>query len=343
MTSTHRLAERTQKLCALVALCAAACAPLHAALPAPAPPPLHEGPLTDFVPAAGLRWLVVARLAELSRLPSLAPGLELLFPHSRLDAFELSTGLDLRAVPTGLAAGFDYATLFAAETPFDNALVQERFARRLVSGKVESSHLHVHRVWGTIGLTPETLVRIDDRLVAASIGDPTPARVVELYALGRLGRSQPALAGSALATLPRDLESAPVRFYAPGPFLDEWSAGARGLLGAALALGVAAWPDGDGLRVRAVISGRWTGEDAARLTAAWDDLARSSMGRLLGLDQPTAPPEVMVTPEHLTLAVRLALLPLVSGLRAAVAADVWEFLEPPRAVGKPSSPSRRAP
>jgi hypothetical protein len=326
-----------------VVSCAASCAPKPAEAPTPPAPPLHQGPLTDFVPAAGLRWLAVARLAELSHLPALAPSIELLFPHSRLDAFELSTGLNLRAVPTGLAAGFDLATLFAAETPFDNSLVQTRFEARLVSAKVESSHLHIHRVWGTIGLTPESLVRIDDRLVAASIGDPTPARIVELYALGRLGRSPPALAGSALATLPRDLESAPLRFYAPGPFSAEWSQGARGLLGAALALGIGVWPDGDALRVRTVISGRWSGEDAMPLTAAWDDLAHSPMGRLLGLDQPVVPPEVTVTPQHLTLDVRLALLPLVSGLRAAVVADVWEFLEPPRDAHGAPTPARRAP
>jgi hypothetical protein len=307
---------------ALVASCAPA-APARNATPRAT----HAGPLVDFVPAAGLRWLVMARLSELAHDPELKPSIELLFPAPRLAGFAIATGIDLREVPAGLAAGFDYATLYAAETSGDNALVERRFTDRLALGAiVQSSHPRVRRISGTLGRTPETLVSIDQRLVAIAVGDPTPARVVELYALERLPRSPPALRGSALSTLPKDLETAPLRFYAPGPFAGEWEAAAGGLLGAALALGVAMWPEGDVIRCRAVLSGAFRAEDLPRVLSTWEGLSHSTMGRLLSLDHPAAEPQVRVDGDRLVFEVQLARQPLVSGLRAAVVADVWEIL-----------------
>jgi hypothetical protein len=54
------------------------------------------------------------------------------------------------------------------------------------------------------------------------------------------------------------------------------------------------------------------------------------MGRLLGLDQPAGEPRVTFAPDALTFDVRLAIAPLTDGLRAAVAADVWEILRFPQ-------------
>jgi hypothetical protein len=87
-------------------------------------------------------------------------------------------------------------------------------------------------------------------------------------------------------------------------------------------------PEGDDLRIRAVVIGSYTGMDVARLSSAWTDLAESSMGRLTGLDRPTSPPEVSLMRGFLSLEVKIAMKPLFAGLRAAVAADVWEMLAP---------------
>lgn len=316
----------------LVLLVGGACAPRREpSRPAPPPEaPLHAGPLTDFVPAAGLRWLVVARLAELAHTPSLAPALDLLFPGPRLAGFAIATGLDLREVPIGLAAGFDYATLYVAEAHEGGALAESRFVDRLAGqARTASSHPAVRRVSGVLGLVPETFVHVRDHLVAVSVGDPTPARVVELYALGKLAKSPPALRGSALSTLPASLADAPLVLYAPGPFTGDWASGARGLLGVSVALGVAARVEGDAVTLHVVVTGRFEAIDAERLASAWDDLAGSSMGRLLGLDRPEIPPHAEAAPGGLSLSVRLPLMPLASGLRAAVAADVWEILDVP--------------
>jgi hypothetical protein len=105
------------------------------------------------------------------------------------------------------------------------------------------------------------------------------------------------------------------------------------------------WPEPDArsVRCRVALAGSWEGEDVARLAAGWEDLAESSMGRLLSLDRPTAAPQVAFRGEHLVLDVRLPLGPLVSGLRAAVVADVWEILDvsprsTPAGPGEPTVP-----
>jgi len=297
---------------------------------APAEAPLKSGPLTDFVPAAGLRWMAAARLADLENTPSLRPLLAQLVPDARLDAFTLSTGIDLRQVPDAVAAGFDYSTLYFAETPFENSPIETRFVDRLVSGAtVESTHPRVRRVSGTIGLVAETLVRVDHRFVVFDVGDPGQAKIVELFVTGRIARSPSALRGSALGAVPADLASAPARFYAAGPFTGEWEKGARGLLGAATAVGVTATPEGQDLHVRLVIVGNYAGMDVARLSSAWQDLAESSIGRLTSLDQPSVPPEVRLEAGYLALDVKILARPLFAGMRAAVAADVWEMLGAP--------------
>jgi hypothetical protein len=278
--------------------------------------------------------MVVGRPRELARNASLAPALSLLLPRERLDAFEHGSGVDLRNVDHGLVAGFDFATLYVVE-PNDSATMEERFRARLVSEPVEARpHPELVRVTGLVGQTPHTLVRVESRLVAVSVGSALPARVVELFARKKLQKSPPALAGSALSTLPADLERAPLRFYAPGPFGGEWTSGARGLLSAALALAVVAKPlDGGKLQVRILVTGDWerSGTDgASALLAAWEDLAASGTGRLVGLNEPASPPRIDVQPQRLELSVELDALTLARGLRAAVEADVWEILDLPK-------------
>jgi hypothetical protein len=318
-------------VCALtLTLVTEACGPAPSKTP-PSEAPLREGPLTDFVPAAGLRWLAAGRPSDLANTPSLRPLISDLVPNERVDAFAVSTGIDLRQLPSAVAAGFDLSTLYAVETPFENTRIETRFVDRLVAGStIQSSDPRVRRISGAVGSAPEAMVRVERRFVAFAVGDPSLARIVELFVLGRLPRSPSALRGSALKGVPNEFSSAPFRFYAPGPFVGEWERGARGLLGAATAFSAMATPEGDHLLVRVAIVGAYDGADIARLMSAWDDLAESSMGRLTGLDQPVTAPRVDLQQGSLALEVKIALRPLFAGLRAAVAADVWEMLGPPR-------------
>jgi hypothetical protein len=166
-----------------------------------------------------------------------------------------------------------------------------------------------------------------------------PAQVVELYARNKL-KSPRALAGSALKTLPvAEIEKAPARFYAPGPFQGDWAVQGHGLLSTAVAVGIAARPVKPGrLAVTIYIAGDFAvaeGDPATRLNEAWAALATSDLGRLLGLDAPAAPPVVSGTPELLRLSVELDLQPLASGLKAAVMSEVWEILDLKRPPAKP--------
>jgi hypothetical protein len=308
-----------------------ATAPRTAQSPAPLPA-LHRGAATDYVAAAGLRWLVVGSPEQVIANAGLYRELARLFPPDRLDRFAQATGVDLRSVPEGLVAGFDYGTLYLAMSPASTRTIERRFAERLTSDPVvRHPDRRIARISGLAGQTPETMVSIDKLLVGVAVGDPTSARVVEGYALRKLARSPAALEGAALSGLPKSIASAPVRFYAPGPFQGEWQRGLRGLLSTATALGVAGEPleMGKTLRLTAVISGDWPNPTLARdkLEQAWKDLAESSLGRLVGLNQPASAPEISANAELLRLTVELEVRPLASGLEAAVAADVWKMMD----------------
>ncbi|MEZ4220294.1 MAG: hypothetical protein R3B13_05135 [Polyangiaceae bacterium] len=315
---------------ACVVLLGAACgpsAPPAASAPTREDAKLHDGPLTDYVPAAGLRWLAVARLDDLAAAPQLRPSLELLFPAERLDSFSKGSGIDLRETPEALAAGFDYATVFAART--DRVSVpEENFAKRLVTDpKVTSPHPGLRVIGGLVGSTPETLVSMDRRWVLVSVGSATPAKVAILFATGRLKKTVPALNGAALKGFPDAVEAAPLRIYAPGPFQGEWLNAGGGLLAAATAVALTVEPvDPHDVKLTLRIAGQWDLEDRPRLLSAWGQLAEDPLGRLLALNEPVETPRVSSTLEMLTLEVRLRAEPLARGLRAAVMAEIDEIL-----------------
>jgi hypothetical protein len=301
--------------------------PAGPATPAAGETELHDGPLTDYVPAAGLRWLAVAQLDDLAKSKELAPSLELLFPKQRVDAFRDGSGIDLRDTPEAMAAGFDFATVYAARTD-RVAVVEEKFATRVVTDpKITSPHPLLRAITGLVGSKPETLLTFDQRWVMVSVGSRTPIKVAALFATKRLKKTVPALSGAALSDLPDSLHAAPLRIYAPGPFEGAWTRGAASILASAIAVGVAAEPAPDQtLRLTIHVAGAWTDiDDKSRLAAAWTGLAEDPLGRLLSLDEPAESPEFSSTPELLTLKVRLRAGPLAQGLRAAVVAEVDEI------------------
>jgi hypothetical protein len=288
----------------------------------------------------------VARPAELAAHPALREPLELLLPKARREAFTESSGVSLAGLPSALVAGFDYATLYAAKLEGSGSVIDERFTERLVGGpRTASPHPKIRRVSGVVGRSPQTLVLIEDELVALSSGSSIPAQVAIQFALGRLKRSPPALEGAALSTLPANLTQAPLVFYAPGPFHGEWAEGAQGLLAGATAVGITVTPAADGaLKAVILIAGDWStlGPDAAdHLLTAWESLATSNLGRLLGWVEPAEKPLASATPELLRLSVAVNALPLAQGLRAAVAAEVWEILDIPKPGAAP--PRKRTP
>jgi len=292
---------------------------------------LHQGPITDFVPAAGLRWMVVARPKELLQDQNVHQGIDKLFPNARLDGFAKNSGIDLRQLGVGCVAGFDIGTLYLAETAGVQP-IEQAFLGRLASDPVtQHPGPGVVHITGLIGVTPESFVGLSNRMVGVSVKDPTLTKIVGAFALGKLKKSPSSLAGAALGSLPKTLAIDPLQFYAPGPFADEWTKGAHGLLGASIAVGITGRINAPGyLDALAILEGDY-GSDSEltmkRALATYQDLAQSGLGRVLGLGDERVAPEIKTTPTEVTLRVRLPLKHLLDGLYAAVAANVWEMLE----------------
>ena len=290
-------------------------------------PSLHQGPLTDYVPAAGLRWLLVGRPKTLAQNPELVIEATRLLSKERLDAFATSSGVDLRTLPEGCIAGFDYGTLYLARTGTDSDLVRRRFEARLVTDPIiRSSRKDMWRISGLISNTPESLLTVEHDFAAFAVGDPVLARIAEAFAVGRFKKSKPALAGAALATLPPDLSEAPLCFYAPGPFTDEWARAADGVLARALAIGASiTLPGSSVLHVRVVMSGAFGPElekTRVHLLDTWNNLQHSAVGHLLRLQETMGPAMITVLDDSATLNVSFPVSTLVQGICAAVIDDV---------------------
>ncbi len=322
---------------------AVACAP-HAASPPVAPKAavraIHRGPLGDLVAAAGLRWLVLARPRQILADAELGPAIFEIVPARRFDAFEESSGVDLRALPSAVIAGFPYSTLYLAEVSTGVAArARAAFADRLLAGAaVRRSHPALIRITGVVGQTPETLLTVDDRALVVAVGDPLQAKVAEAYAEERLKSSPSALRGAALSSLPDLYADNAAVLLAPGPFSDEWQRAAGGLLKSSLAVAIAGHPNGQGeIATTICLSGAWgesAGAAASRMSAAWTVFARSAIGQLFALPEAA---EVTATRELLTLHVTLGLAPLVRGLRASVLGDLTQILNlPGRAPPEPA-------
>lgn len=323
---------------AVVTFAAASCTPASTppstARPAPTAP---SKTLTDYVPAAGLRWLVVGSPRDLARSVS-TDALRLFFPPRRVAVFTDSTGVDLERTGQALAAGFDFGTLYAVSADGFAGQPDEAFATRVVGGPRSLSEREgVLRLTGVIGTTPQAAVLLDGTLFAVAVGDTSLARVVEAYATGRLTRSPTVMLGAALRSLDTNLPGQ-AHFYAPGPFQDEWSGGARGLLAATEAIGIHAEVRGAELWLEVEAAGRWRARDAQLALDTWSDVAHSDVGRMLGFDRPRVPAAALHTPRSLRLRVSVDLSSMVVGLHSLVAAEVEQLMSAPATGTAPSEP-----
>jgi hypothetical protein len=264
-------------------------------------------------------------------------------PDEKLDGFSDRTGVDLRKLETALVAGFDMGTLYlGACSESCGPSARARFIERLSGREVVTltdTEPAAATVKGTLDGEPFGFLDMG-RVVGVASRDLTLARIPVAYALGKLKKTPPALRGAALSTLPDLGRDRLVTFYAPGPFEGEWTRGLHGMLSAALALALYVEAvDDDYLRFTVVMSGDFSeGGQAAidELTRVFGEIAASSTGKLFAFERARSI-RGSFNPQYLTLSAELPLSPLVSGLRAAVIADVWEILGLP----KPDSTSGR--
>jgi hypothetical protein len=155
-----------------------ACRPPGSALPEAAPAPaLRLDPLVDLVPAAGLLWLLEARIEELLASPSTAAAVALVLPSRRFDTFaERHGGVDLRRVASLVVADYPEATLALASTPVQAARVEAAFAARAVDVEGRAVEGGVTRLWGSVGTERQQIGLFDGKAVALERGRLGPLR-----------------------------------------------------------------------------------------------------------------------------------------------------------------------
>ncbi len=330
----------------LGALLASGCpapAPAPVAMPVPPPPPPPDRmvpSLAGLLPFAGLKWLISLRPERLARTEWLRAPVARLVADERLDLLARATGLDLRAIPEMLLAGYgegaEEAVMWLVRHRHDPLLVERRFRERLTGGEARSALGHqLVGVWGQVGTATRGFVSIGRDVSGFQYGGDRrrgPARIALLYAQGELEGIPTALEEPALARLDAELGLQPLKLLVPGPFEGEVARGLRGLMAGAYALGASLAPnDPQALDLRALLIGDY-GPDADRaravelLRTAWDDFGKSDLGHLLGAHQPLAPPVVEASPSGLSLRAALDAATLFRGLSAATVDDVREIM-----------------
>jgi hypothetical protein len=324
---------RREALALLAALPAIACARMPPP-EAPHAPALKLDPLVDLVPSPGLVWLLEARPKELLASDVVAPAAALVVPATNLDAFaERHGGVDLRKLDTLVVASYADSTLTLARTPLQPGRVEAAFSSRTSPVEGRAVEGGVTRLWGGPADGRQQIALFGADAVGLERGRLGPLRPAIYFAQGKLHRALPALRADPLAAAVALVGPAPLRIFAPGPFVGEWSAGLGGLLRASTAVAatmhpVARPPDG-AFELQVALPGAW-GSDAPaaaeRLGAAFQLLANDSLGRLLGLDHPLEAPRISGDAQALRLQVVVDPLVLARGLHAATEARVDEIM-----------------
>jgi len=296
---------------------------------APAPEPRYSGRLEDYVPAAGLRWLVRGQPAKLAESQSFRPALEILISKERLAAFAETTGFALETLPRGVVAGFDLGTLYLAELPTKGAeKARVRFESRQIRDIARRKpDPNIQVLSGVTEGVPVGLVTIDDRVVAYGTGDPTLWRVVEAYARGKL-RAKTAFEGAALSGQAAETESALLAAHVPGPFGERWGRAAGGLLQITTSLSAKLTPTGpEHALLELALHGDFVDSNAPELLrSAYMSVASSSTGTTLGLASALdARASLSPASDRVSLSVPLPVTELAKGARAATSADLDEI------------------
>jgi hypothetical protein len=293
-------------------------------------PKRYSGRLEDYVPAAGLRWLVRGAPAKLAESQSFRPALDLLFTHERRRAVAQTTGLTLDKLPRAVIAGFDLATLYLAELPAASAReAREHFAARQIhEPKERAPDPNVVVLSGLSEGIPIGLVTIDDRVVVFGVGDPRLCRVVEAYALGKL-KAKSAFHGAALGGLDQETEDAPIAAHVPGPFPERWHHAAGGLLSITTALSAKlSGTSAEHALLELVLHGDFAESNAAeRLRSTYMSVASSSTGAALGLGEALDARAVTnAFNDRVALMVPLPLTEIARGARAVTSGDLADIL-----------------
>ncbi len=316
-----------------------ACGPSAPPPKPPAPPetPLALASLADLVKAPGLTWLVEASPRRALADDDLLAATTQVVPDERFRAYtKANAGIDPRSLEELVVARYADATLTLARGVFDPSAVHRAFEARAthVDGRaVDVKNPEVVRLFGDGAHERMQLVTFGRTALGLEVGRFGPLRVAELYAQGKLHKAKPALKAAPLDRIAALLGPSEARFFAAGPFEGEWEKALGGLLRAStgMGVGVKTKPGGRGrLDVVLVVLGGFekAPEDAARRFGALLDvmLAKSALGRLLGLDTPLESPRVVALPDALRVEAAFDGLSVARGLHHALDAEIFEIM-----------------
>jgi hypothetical protein len=320
--------RRAALLGTLSLACGHNAAPANA--PTPVPTPRYSGTLTDYVPAAGLRWLLRGSPAKLSESQSFRPALDALLTRDRLSAVAQTTGFALESLPNGVIAGFDLGTLYLAELPSPTAAqARARFkARQIHETRERRPDPSIVVLTGINQGVPIGLVTIDERVVAYGVGDPMLTRVVEAYARGKL-KAKSAFQGAALEGLQSETDGALIAAHVPGPFDERWQSAAGGLLAVTTAISAKLVPTSAGhAALELTLHGDFAESNAAeRLRSTYMSVASSSTGSMLGLGAALDARTVTnMQNDRVVLTVPLPITEIANGARAVTSGDLADIL-----------------
>ncbi|MFP6687172.1 MAG: hypothetical protein VB934_20800, partial [Polyangiaceae bacterium] len=275
MNASLRLARGPRLLLCLLALTlASACAsqppPVvvrKPSAPRPARADRQTEKLTDLMTSVGLNWLLLMKPQEVLQLPWLAEPLGRILRDDRLTLLARATGIDLRTATTLALARYEgEVTAFAIRHPQDQLSIERKFRERLTRSPTRriEGHQLVHAS-GLLGRRKLAFAAIGRDVALFQYGGDLargPARLATLYARGKLVSIPRALQDRSVKLTAAQLSPAPLTLILRGPFEDKMVRGARGLLGAALAVGLTLRTTKDkGFILDLVLLGDYSSED----------------------------------------------------------------------------------
>jgi hypothetical protein len=309
--------HRRDAMALLAGLVTTACTVDRRGRPTAAPgPQFAPGPIVDWVPAAGLIWLVDARPRDLFGSRALGPAIATVVTDDRVAAFARRFGgVDPRKATELAVAGFAATTLGLARMPVDPAAFESAFAGATRDRENERAEVFAHEA------------------VAVERGRPGPLQAAVYFAEGRLRRALPALKAEPLSAAASRIGEAPFRCFCPGPFEGRWASGVGGLMRAATAVAGAARPwdaaPGAAVALTLLLLGAWASNAPAaeeRLAAAFNVWSEDPLGRLTGIDRPIEAARTASDPGALRLDVVLDPAAIARGLRDATDASIAEIM-----------------
>ncbi len=301
---------------------------------------LHLSPLTELLQAPGMVWLVDAAPKHL-REAGLERAISRIVTGRAFDDFKgRNGGIDLREMDEVMVASYGGVTVSGVRGLLDPGAVERAFTSRAsavdaraIDHAPDVAEDRIVRVFGMLrGVRTQvcTLGRSAALLEEGTLG---PVRAAVAFAQGKLKRTKPALHTRPLDRVAELLGDAPLRFFAPGPFEGEWSKAAGGILAAATAFGARAVMVEGTLMFSFVFTGTeatsWDRDAEAvqkRLSAAFDVVSQSDLGKLARADKPKVSATTRIDKDALWLHVGYDPALLAEGIHAALDAEISEIL-----------------